>query len=116
MADGRACKLDNESLRAMDAPSAAVEDAIEFGRLLAKESTVVSFEADCVAYPPDGVKVTLKHGDRRLTMFFFGDRRFIYGKRCLATGDHAEGELSLSDASGTERTDLLKWLEGVSPP
>lgn len=107
--------LDEAAILAFDTSPDAKTDAIMFGRQAA-EITLLPDEIQVGSYPPDGVKVTLTRGDRRLLVYFFGDRRFVYGKQLVLAKTRLEqGEMSLGPGSDVERADLFAWLVGRDP-
>lgn len=117
MAKSHKTVLNELAIRALDAPEAALGDAMALGRLLAVEAPTAPDDIDYLADPPDGVKLTMTRGERRLTLFCFGDRRLIFGKTLLSDGSRqGEGEISLSESGKAERLELFAWLAGVNPP
>ncbi len=103
--------LDENVIRSFDVASPAIEEAIRFGVLYEAEAVGDPESVQCAAFPPDGVKVVLSCDDRRLTLFFFGDGRFVFGKSMAGKRvPMGEGELPLTVEGSPDRTDLYRWL------
>jgi hypothetical protein len=105
--------LDENVLRSFDVAVPAIEEAIHFGTIYAAEALGDPESVQCAAFPPDGVKVVLSCDDRRLTLYFFGEGRFVFGKSTAGKRvPLGEGELPLSGDGSTPRMELYRWLLG----
>jgi hypothetical protein len=103
--------LDENVIRSFDVAVTAIEEAIHFGVLYGTEALGEPESVQCAAFPPDGVKVVLSCDDRRLTLYFFGDGRFVFGKSTAGKRvPMGEGELPLSGEGSLPRTELYRWL------
>lgn len=103
--------FDEATVAALDAPERAKLDAVRLSSEIAARAAVGLAELLFESFPPDGVKLTLTCRNRRLTAYFFGDGRFVFGKRRLdPDASLGEGELSLGAAAEAERSELLDWL------
>jgi hypothetical protein len=104
--------LDEGVIRSFALEGDGASDAIAFGRLFLQEADFALDEITCSAFPPDGVKVMLTVGRRRLTLYFLGSGRFVFGRSLLPSTRVQEGEMSLEEGHGDDRRGLFDWLAG----
>lgn len=107
--------FDETRIKEFDVPLRTKEDVLRIGEEFAEMSGVDPDEVLCAAYPPDGVKVSLSKGNRKLILYFFGDNRVVFGKRnAHGRAGENEGELSLDPMARAEREELYHWLRGLN--
>lgn len=107
--------LDERVIGGFGVTEDAKADAIRFGRQFPSLARIQPEEVQCKAFPPDGVKVVLTRGQRRLTIYFLGKSRIVWGKSTTHPHQrHSEGESSLGDPNDDDRLELLEWLSEQS--